>query len=62
MATIINGCDTMIQINTAAKLQTLQNNGYCSIGFLGDICKMLKTGRRKSFLCITAYEGEDSNV
>lgn len=53
MATIINGCDTMIQINTAAKLQTLQNNGYCSIGFLGDICKMLKTGRRKSFLCIT---------
>lgn len=52
----------MIQINTAAKLQTLQNNGYCSIGFLGDICKMLKTGRRKSFLCITAYEGEDINV
>ena len=35
MTTIINGCDTMIQINTAAKLQTLQNNGYCSVGFLG---------------------------
>lgn len=35
MATMINGCDTMIQINTAAKLLTLQNNGYCSVGFLG---------------------------
>lgn len=32
MATMINGCDTMIQINTAAKLLRLQNNG---VGFLG---------------------------
>ena len=35
MATMINVCDTKIQINTAAKLLTLQNNGYCSVGFLG---------------------------
>lgn len=47
MATIINGCDTMIQINTAAKLQTLQNNGYYSVGFLGRYLQNAQNGTDK---------------
>lgn len=31
----VGGCDTMVQINTSAQLQTLLNNGYCTVTFVG---------------------------